>query len=64
MLHGHFDEAFLLGQKNIVGPRVGVKGFWGAANGYYHKVTTAPFGEWIAGTLFVRRDQACETRSD
>lgn len=53
MLHGHFDETFLLSQEYIVGSRVGIQGLRGPTNCYYNSVTTTPLAERIFGTVFV-----------
>lgn len=53
MLHGHFDETFLLSQEHIVGPRAGIQGLRGPADCYYDSVATAPLAERIFGTVFV-----------
>lgn len=53
MLHGHFDEAFFLGQKYIEGSRVGIKGLWGPTHCDYNSVTATLFAQRKGSALFV-----------
>lgn len=60
MHHGHFDKAFLLGQKYIECSRMSIKGLWGPTYCNHNSITTSFLGKWIGGTLLIRWDQACD----
>lgn len=59
MHHGHFNKAFLLGQKHVECSRMSIEGLWRATHCNHDSITSFFFVKWVGGTLLVRGYEPC-----